>query len=197
MTEQEWLAAEDPFPLLLFMYKGAGGLQWLSCHCCLTDCRRHGGPCPAYRKVRLFAWACCLRLPRLDPDPVRRAALRYLEDFLEGRVGEDPDNLHANKIKDKYLRDPQQPGYDAWMALYGAVHRRWRRWYDNAQPEDRWAFAAAVARNAAAAVGAGEARVQICLFRDIFGNALRPLPALPPSVLAWNDETVRRLAKVV
>jgi hypothetical protein len=34
----------------------------------------------------------------------------------------------------------------------------------------------------------------VLLLRDIFGNPFRPSPPLPPTVLAWNDGTVRRLA---
>ena len=43
---------------------------------------------------------------------------------------------------------------------------------------------------------AREEQGQADLFRDLFGSLpFRPLPPITPSVLAWNDGTVRRLAE--
>ena len=35
------------------------------------------------------------------------------------------------------------------------------------------------------------------LVHDMFGNPFRPSPRLPPSVLAWSDRTVPRIAQVI
>jgi hypothetical protein len=195
VTEEEWLAADDPGPLLVFMYRGAGGLRWLTCHCCLAACRRHGRACPTYRKLRLFAVACCRHLSGGPPDPVCLAALRHLEDFLEGQADEDRRDRYADEIKRKAPRF-EQPGRDAWMAFYGAVHRRWRQAYDYARPEDRWLYAVAVARHAAVAAEAGEVRVQSSLLRDIFGNPFRPVD-LDPAWLTWHGGAAVKLAWAV
>ena len=35
------------------------------------------------------------------------------------------------------------------------------------------------------------------LIRDVMGDPFRPLPPLPPAVLAWNDSTGRRIAEAI
>src|SRR5205823_15121166 len=39
--------------------------------------------------------------------------------------------------------------------------------------------------------------VQVAMLRDLFGNALRPAPAVDPSWLAWNGGAIPKLAKVI
>jgi hypothetical protein len=41
----------------------------------------------------------------------------------------------------------------------------------------------------------GDRKQQASLLNDIFGNPFRSLPAIDPTVLAWNDGTVRKLAQ--
>lgn len=42
-----------------------------------------------------------------------------------------------------------------------------------------------------------ESMAQTNLLHDIFGNPFRPLPIIAPSMLAWNDATIAKLAKVI
>src|SRR5206468_8562758 len=36
---------------------------------------------------------------------------------------------------------------------------------------------------------------QAAWVREIFANPFRPLPSVPPTVLNWNDDTIRRMAE--
>src|SRR5262249_35057707 len=51
-----------------------------------------------------------------------------------------------------------------------------------------------VARMAVALNPLAEARTQSTFVRDIFGNPLRPLQPLAPSLMTWNDGLIPRLA---
>jgi hypothetical protein len=42
-----------------------------------------------------------------------------------------------------------------------------------------------------------EGEQQRLLLADIFGNPFRPSPPLPPTVLAWSDRTIPRLAQAI
>src|SRR5262249_42891801 len=66
MTEAEWLACQDPAPMLEFLRGKASD-----------------------RKLRLFAVACCRRVEFLldAPFPVTRQALRQAERFADGKIG--------------------------------------------------------------------------------------------------------------
>jgi hypothetical protein len=86
MTEAEWLACADP-QLMLQMLSGKeaerGGL---ACGCCQVRCVQRAGFCPAYRKLRLFACACCLRIMHLLPEPVCQNAVQALEQYIDGAI---------------------------------------------------------------------------------------------------------------
>src|SRR5262249_18435688 len=42
-----------------------------------------------------------------------------------------------------------------------------------------------------------EWQAQCALLRCIFGNPFHPRPAINPTILAWNDATIRRLAQAI
>src|SRR5205807_1529954 len=45
--------------------------------------------------------------------------------------------------------------------------------------------------------GSFEEAFQATLIRDIYGNVFRPLPALEPAWLIWNDKTVPQVARTI
>src|SRR5947208_11167045 len=64
MTEEEWLAGEDPKPML-----------------------EHLGRAASSRKVRLLCIACCRRLDDLLDDRDAQQAIRVAELWVEGACG--------------------------------------------------------------------------------------------------------------
>jgi hypothetical protein len=203
MDEREWLACDDPRPMLRFLGEGTGGWRSLSCSCCRTDCGRRGaGPCPAYRKLRLFACACCRRLLELLPDPVCLPALEEAERHAEGLAGlpEFADAAYAFDSR-RRARFPKYatPDDGAWNALYCTVHRKWLPDFDGGFAGRRWELVDTVVLDAASSGGEGEAAVQASLLREALGNPFRPVTldtALQtPTVLAlaqaaYDDRTL-------
>jgi hypothetical protein len=205
MTEEGWLASSDPVRMALFLRERAAtlGLGGLSCACCRVRCRRRGGLCPAYRKLRLFSCACCSRVLHRLPEPVCREALRAVEDYIEGltaeaawvQAGEEFDRVRRRR----YPTQGRPPDEDAWGALYSTVHRRWEERYDELQEEEeqlhlvryRWLSAAVAAKRAMAAAGGDQAWAPGHLLRDCFGNPHRPV-ALDP---AWPTPDALALAR--
>jgi hypothetical protein len=169
MTEADWLTSTDPQEMLVF----------------LRDSGR-----ASERKLRLFAVACCQRVDSLLTN-WGRAAVVAAERFADGRTGHE--ELHV-----------------AWSAV-GFPKAEARRFAASAaraassSPSyDGTAHAAASAVNAvvarshpteADALRVAERMAQTSLLRDIFGNPFRPPSVIPPAVVAWNDDTVRRLAE--
>ena len=202
MTEAGWLACTDTLAMLELLRDRDPELRPESCNCCCTRCLRRGGFCPAYRKLRLFAWACCLRVMHLLPDPVCHLALAAAEQHADGALGEEEFIRVAAEFDTKRRRRfprPNGPAADdyAWNALYCTVHRRWRSCYDDTPATDRWGMAATVAYDAARAQEAEDARGQAVLLREVFANPFRAAPPPPPAVLLWEGGTVPKLAHAI
>jgi hypothetical protein len=143
MTEAEWLASDDPQALIDHLKSAEARRGWLSCKCCRVRCDSRYGRCPAYRKLRLFAVACCRRVPALMDDPVNQRTLRALEGYLEGGE-EEVEGV------------PEDHG---WRAVYLAVHQRWLRSGDDAEPGYyRWWIAGRVTQSIRGWVGETRAR---------------------------------------
>jgi hypothetical protein len=199
MDEREWwLACDDPRPMLMALGRALGeGLgRWrsVSCTCCRTACaRREAGPCPAYRKLRLFACACCRRVLGLLTDPVCLPALEQTERHADG-LAEMLEYLDAVSSFDARWRARHlkytTPEDAAWNALYCTVHRKWLDDFDD-NFAGRRELVVAVVSDAARSAGEGEAAVQASLLREALGNPFRPA-ALDP---AWLTRDVRALAQ--
>jgi hypothetical protein len=169
MTEQEWLASREPRAMLAFLL-GRGKA---------TD-----------RKVRLFGCACCRLIWDLLPDPRNRDMVLAIEDHPDGSFS-DPDldeAISASSLRECELSS--NPVY--WVAKYLG-----RGFYKMTAGTS----ALTVALKAAATVPGGLAREahmaeQADRLRDILGTlSFRPLPPLPPAVLAWHDGTIPRIAE--
>jgi hypothetical protein len=202
MTEAEWLGGTDPQAMLELLRDRGAELRPVSCGCCRTRCLRRRGPCPAYRKLRLFACACCRPVMHLLPDAVCQRALAAAEQHAEGALGEEEFIEVAEEFdtvrRGRYPRPRgHDPVDDAWTALYCTVHRRWRSCYDDTPATDRWGMAATVAYDAARAQEAEDARGQAVLLREVFANPFRAAPPPPPAVLLWEGGTVPKLAHAI
>jgi hypothetical protein len=178
VTEAEWLASDDAQTMLALLQEGVWEPWPFSCACYLTECRRGGSLCPAYRKLRLFSCACCRQLLRWLSDPLCQKALVAAEQYADGALDGEPCSLASNEFDTK--RRNRFPNYqrhegEAWNALYCAVHRRWETYRDEAFAHRRWELAAAVARNAIAAAGPEMAGHTAALLRDVIGNPFRPV----------------------
>lgn len=154
MTEEEWLAATDPVPMLAFRRDLASN-----------------------RKMRLLAVGCCWRLRQVKFEPTIRDALAAAELYADGwekravmvaagqavarPVAPWVDN-YPSSYADSAVRAACQPGID--LDVYSVIE---------------WVLGAFGQNTAERLV---EQALQAALLRDIFGNPFRPV-ALSPSWL--------------
>jgi hypothetical protein len=185
MTEAEWLACNNPEPMLKFLWQKA-----------------------SERKLRLFAVACWRRtgawfVPRAGGEVFREAA-ETAERFADGRAT-GADLRAANKAADALLDTDYLEDYAAVMT---ALPNAWKAadhtallsrdffgklasdgaWTRGASRETQWAEK----RQANATEGREQAR----LLLDISNNPFRPVTA-DPAWLAWNGGAVVTLAQTV
>jgi hypothetical protein len=180
MTEAEWLAAEDPDPMLAYLRAERG---------------RAGE-----RKLRLLACACCRRVWDLLSDPRSREAVETGERYVDGRAGER-DMAAARAEAMTALKETASQA--AWAA-YWAVNRRASESVWHACAAAAGAVLTAAGRAAEAggtdqaaawhAARSAVARDQAGLVREVFGNPFRP-PAVDPAWLKWAGGTVASLAR--
>jgi hypothetical protein len=212
MTESEWLAAEEPQPMLNFL-----------------------GSRVSDRKLRLFACGCC-RLAGFPNQKVRRA-VEVAERFADGQANAADLSACFQAIwPNPGLRRPYLMGdrdgssfgkFHAAMAAAAAAvvvapGQHWLEhwatlptWDDRFPQQPPWVTAAdAVAWAASEAAlfscpddydtqmaaydtaHRAALRDQAALVRDLFGNPARPV-AFDPSWLTWHGGTIVRLAQRV
>jgi hypothetical protein len=209
VTEAEWLAATDPAPMLEFLRDQGAASGIFSCGCCRVHCvrvhrrQRVRVHCPSYRKLRLFASACCQRILHLLPHVVCRTAAESLERYIERGAVHQTSYRRAVDEFDRVRRarypSMSPPNDDAWTALYCAVHRYWDHGSreEDFRVERRWDVPRRVAELASGDAGPGEPLAQCRLIRDIFRGPVRAASALAPDCLSWNGGTVPKLAESV
>jgi hypothetical protein len=159
MTEAEWLACDDPVPML-------------AC----PEVRRSD------RRERLVACACCRRFWHLLADGSRRA-IEVTERYADGHATSDDlwDAYHTTECA---------------VELFGHMNRPVHRL---TFPDDQFDVFEVVDHAAEAVEGesrmAAEWVAQAKIVREVCGNPFRTSARLPPSVLAWNDATIPRIAE--
>jgi hypothetical protein len=173
MTEAEWLACEDPTPMLRAL--------------CGTA---------SERKLRLFACACCRRIWLVAP-PVARAAVDVAERYADRNYSseqvpirlleEAAEAIEADRSLKPWEDIPTRNA--AQNTLYEFSAEMAAHWAANSSP-------AGPGRRRRRGRGVqispqGELTAQAHLLCDIFGNPFRPVTFDP----AWRSDTALTLAR--
>ncbi|HYT88659.1 MAG TPA: hypothetical protein VEL76_08120 [Gemmataceae bacterium] len=199
MTETEWLNSTDPGEMLKFLEGRTTS-----------------------RKLRLFACGCCRRVWHLLEPYCGRFAIELLELETEElafpaqvSIALGPVDRAGRTAQSRAVREAMESVLAAG-ALRSAEppyldRRAW--WYEQEQVRELARTAQRVqqyrggaeqcASSAARAVavdgsssGAEERAAQAALLRDVVGNPFQPV-VVDPTWLAWNNRTVRKLAREI
>ena len=172
LTEEEWNASNDSYPML-------------------RPCRRIIRYHP--RKGHLFAVACCLRIWHLFADERSREAVAILDRYIEGLATEAQLRAAEKAAQAAHTDAFQVKGKVGASAEWAAQF---------AASSDGWQAASRASNFAYVAAGDGlqpgpEHTAQAHLLRCIFG----PLPfrsvEIEPSWLIWNDGTIQKIARTI
>jgi hypothetical protein len=178
MTEAEWLACNEPRPMIDHLREKK------------VNRNKRGR-----RKLRLFGCGC-----RRIEDLLSARGRRWL-DVAERYADGDGESDYCVASKERpsgcYGQSARQL---ADLAAWHTLHSNF--FYVSATAPRLAAEANELAawerehrKHKHGAVEAREKIHQATLLRDIFGNPFHPSPVLPSAVLGWNDGTVHRMAE--
>jgi len=194
MTEQDWMNATDPRPMLEWLRSDRG------------EARRKAGR----RKMRLFACACLRGILPLLRKTGSRAAVEVAERFADGLA--DERELHRAydaaraALVDEY---PHLATGPYWQSAEAAVHVAASRFSGGDHNSVAHAPHSASTAWALDRVGPGQGpersqrfyenqqirqAIHASWLRDIF-NPFRAAPIIERATLAWNDGLVLQLAR--
>jgi hypothetical protein len=199
VTEKEWLACNDPEPMLEFLRGKASDrkLRLFACACC-----RHTWALVADDRERMVAHGCNpveVGLASQEADLAWRAAAAA-ERYADGLT--DLAELRALIPADDEMEGCYADSSDAaWTARASAYRARCCAEYKSPR---KFGLAARLLNPLVGPwFGVSSKRdrdrersAQGHLLRDLFGNPFRPAAA-DPTWLAWNDGTVRRVAETM
>jgi hypothetical protein len=211
MTEQEWLQATDPLPMLDFLKGRASERKqhWFAVFSFLGKQALPAAAKVSDRKLRLFACACCRQVWHLLTDELSRCAVEVAEHYADGQVTVDKlaaacarawDTAYGNPAQDAVLAAARIPLGRAspWAALLQAQTVAMDvAWAAAKEPWDTRLYASTPAVRAAAWAPAKDSAraIQAALLRCIVGNPFCPA-ALDLTLLDWNGGLIRQLAQV-
>ena len=191
MTEVEWMVCKEPRLLLRHLRQLMDGDMWRTWIY---------NPERTPRKWRLFACACCYRIWRWLDRGAREMVL-WSECIAEQKYTKAEWDIlvKAFRAKSSRIRCEHHAANAAIATFAGG-----------AMVPDGAGRSRRVRAHKLAAKFIGqrkqsvrreeldvEAAHQCALIRDIFGNPFCPFPPLAPAVVAWNNDTVRRVAQAI
>jgi hypothetical protein len=185
MTEEEWLACDDPKPMLALLVRRTNK-----------------------RKLRWFDIACCRRLEELLGEEEIRKVLAAAERYADGLIRDSTARTWYQRARRARYALPPAPG---WPRAFSPKESAYHAVALSVVPEPYLGFLS-VCREVAqvfadqtgnpraspawiAAVRRAEQEL-VPLLRDIAGNPFRPV-AIDPAWLAWHGGTVGKLAQAI
>jgi hypothetical protein len=191
VTEAEWLSCTKPGAMMDFLIGKV-----------------------SYRKLQLYGVACCRRIWHLLGDERSRRAVETAELYLEG--GATQEELYRARCRSHAAyREFGGARPSQGMSTAHSPGSDWEDWYAREilfaaysttccdDPVDAdcnlWCITHLTAGGRKASDSTRESLAalrayQLVLFREIGGSPFRPVK-ISPTVLAWNDGTVVRLAQ--
>jgi hypothetical protein len=208
MTEADWLTSDDPHEMLEFLRGRAGArkLRLFAVACCrrVWELIPPGVARWAVEEAERFADGAVSPGEREDLLRSLAAGAGGPEGHLLAALGDGTERLRSFRDDMASAGELvawaldvrwQFPGLVASGAaalragVEVAAELRWGDWPDRwrrEQVQAEWDWRKA-----------DELAAQCTLLRCLFGNPLRPSPALPAAVQGWNDRLVPRLAQTV
>jgi hypothetical protein len=175
VDEREWLNSTTPHTMLAF----------------LRDSGR-----TSERKLRLFSVACCRHIWHLLSDPLLPRAVEVAERHAAGRDSRKELRAAAHALRHMHDASLRESSTDCALHAVSYACRSVDSLYQVGTMA-AWAvfYARADSRNGSADAERAEESFQCVVLRDIFGSLpFRPSLSLAPSVLAWGDGCIVKLA---
>jgi hypothetical protein len=169
MTEAEWLAGKDFYPMLKFMDSKIG-----------------------LRKGRLLACACCRRLEGHLRDERSREAITVAEQYADGLATKTALRRGRQAVRAAQEETPRDGKHEVQWNAYGAVAQAATEKDFLKAIDEAWI----VARSPATGIRVAREPFPANLLREIIGNPFR-LARIDPIWLTWNDATVRGIAQAI
>jgi hypothetical protein len=196
MTEAEWLACDDPTPMLEFLRGKASDrkLRLVVCACCRSAWELLDGTtknlveaveCDEANWLPLLnLWAVVELDRRLTGESASNALIVELPPWWSMKMALLSAQIEpVKKLVARIAVLQQEKANNTHAALQALAGDELR-----------------AARNAWATAQAAKVHEQVCqslLIREIIGNPFRPSSPLVPAVLGWNARTIPRLAEAV
>jgi hypothetical protein len=189
MTEQEWITCAEPTKMLEFVREKVSKRKW-----------------------SLYMCGGCRYIAHLFFDPKSQMAVEVRERYADGQAGQDEMDRAAYYAESPTFGYHFEPTF--WTSYpdedRASLHRlvEMGALSSSALSGGEWRVNEAVRDKLLAAAHLAEGYCHLILesipkvdwpgpslCRCVFGNPFRPPSPLPPTVLAWNDSTVRRMAQ--